>query len=72
MFDPVLEAVIREVDAECRRLEIPMLGPQKAARLCELVREAKPKLVVEVGTAIGYSGLWIAGMLRESEIVIAF
>ena len=65
MFDPLLESVIREVDAECRRLEIPMLGPQKATRLCELIREARPKLVVEVGTAIGYSGLWIAGTLRE-------
>ena len=65
VFDPILETVIREVDAECRRLEIPMLGPQKAARLCELIREAKPRTVVEVGTAIGYSGLWIAGTLRQ-------
>src|SRR5437867_2331463 len=65
VFDPILETVIREVDAECRRLEIPMLGPQKAARLCELIREARPRIVVEVGTAIGYSGLWIAGTLRQ-------
>jgi predicted O-methyltransferase YrrM len=56
--------VIAEVDAECRRREIKMLGPQKAARLAELVREVKPGLVVEVGTAIGYSGLWIADALR--------
>ncbi len=56
--------VIAEVDAECRRRSIPMLGPQKAARLCEIIREARPALVVEVGTAIGYSGLWIAETLR--------
>jgi predicted O-methyltransferase YrrM len=56
--------VIAEVDAECRRRSIPMLGPQKAARLCELIGEARPMLVVEVGTAIGYSGLWIAETLR--------
>src|SRR5438128_8741427 len=65
MFDPLLDEVIRDVDAECRRRRVPMLGRQKATRLCELIREAKPKLVVEVGTAIGYSGLWIAGTLRE-------
>lgn len=57
--------LIREVDAECRRLSIPMLGPHKAAYLCELIREEQPKIVVEVGTAIGYSGLWIARTLRE-------
>lgn len=56
--------VLREVDAECRRRSIPMLGPQKAARLVELVHAARPDLVLEVGTAIGYSGLWIARTLE--------
>jgi predicted O-methyltransferase YrrM len=60
-----LPEVVAEVDAECRRRSIPMLGPQKAHFLAELVREARPSLVVEVGTAIGYSGLWIADVLRE-------
>ncbi|HZT82148.1 MAG TPA: class I SAM-dependent methyltransferase [Gemmataceae bacterium] len=57
--------VIAEVDAESRRRGIPLLGPHKAARLAELVREQRPELVVEVGTAIGYSGLWIADVLQE-------
>src|SRR5438552_17732892 len=60
-----LPEVIAEVDAECRRRSIPMLGPQRATRLAELVRQTRPQLVVEVGTAIGYSGLWIADALRE-------
>jgi caffeoyl-CoA O-methyltransferase len=60
-----LPEVIAEVDAECRRRSIPMLGPQKATRLVELVHDARPELVVEVGTAIGYSGLWIADVLRQ-------
>jgi predicted O-methyltransferase YrrM len=65
VFDAKLQSVIAEVDAECRRREIPMLGPQKVTKFCEWIREARPKLIVEVGTAIGYSGLWIAGILRE-------
>jgi caffeoyl-CoA O-methyltransferase len=60
-----LDKVIDEVDAECRKRSVKMLGPKKAARLSELIREARPGLMVEVGTAIGYSGLWIAGTLRE-------
>jgi predicted O-methyltransferase YrrM len=60
-----LPDVLGEVDAECRRRSIPMLGPEKAARLVELIRQCKPNLVVEVGTAIGYSGLWIADTLRD-------
>jgi predicted O-methyltransferase YrrM len=60
-----LPEVLAEVDAESRRRSVPMLGAHKAARLVELVREQRPELVVEVGTALGYSGLWIADTLRE-------
>jgi predicted O-methyltransferase YrrM len=41
-----------------------MIGSAKAKRLAELVRQKKPKRVVECGTAIGYSGLWIASQLK--------
>jgi predicted O-methyltransferase YrrM len=64
-MDMYLPDVVAEVDAECRRRSIPMLGAQKATRFAELIRAARPGLIVEVGTAIGYSGLWIADVLRE-------
>jgi predicted O-methyltransferase YrrM len=57
--------ILCEVDAECRRRSIPMLGAAKAAKLAEIIRATRPQLVVEVGTAIGYSGLWIAQTLQE-------
>jgi predicted O-methyltransferase YrrM len=60
-----LSEVLAEVDGVCRARDIRMLGPQKAVRLAELVQNERPLTVVEVGTAIGYSGLWIADVLRE-------
>lgn len=60
-----LPDVVAEVDAECRRRSIPMVGSHKAHFLAELVQQSQPKLIVEVGTAIGYSGLWIADVLRQ-------
>lgn len=57
-------SVIVEVEKLCLKDTIYMLGPEKAKRLAELVRRAKPKVVVECGTAIGYSGLWIARELK--------
>jgi predicted O-methyltransferase YrrM len=56
--------VIDKVDQQCRARTVYMIGPEKAKRLAELVREKKPRLVVECGTAIGYSGLWIGRELR--------
>ena len=64
--DRRVQAVIDEVDRICRRDFIYMIGPQKAARLASLVSAKKPKLVVECGTAIGYSGLWIARALKSN------
>ena len=43
-----------------------MLGPEKARFLRSLVLCAKPRCVVECGTAIGYSGLHIADALRKT------
>ena len=61
-----VQAVIDEVEKACRDRTIPMIGPEKARRLAQLVRQAKPRLVVECGTAIGYSGLWIARELKAA------
>lgn len=61
MFDNVLN----EVEEQCRAERIPMLGPQKAKLLAGCVEKAKPSLIVECGTAIGYSGLWILRELKK-------
>jgi len=60
MFDQVLS----EVEQQCREERVPMLGPDKAKLLATTVEKAKPSLIVECGTAIGYSGLWILRVLK--------
>ena len=62
-FDQVLD----EVDKRCREEGIPMLGPEKAEFLTALVDKAQPSLIVECGTAIGYSGLWMLEKLRTAR-----
>ena len=44
-----------------------MLGPEKAQFLTTLVEKARPSLIVECGTAIGYSGLWMLEKLKASD-----
>ena len=60
MFDQVLA----EVEEQCRAERVPMLGPDKAKLLASCVEKAKPALIVECRTAIGYSGLWILRVLK--------
>lgn len=61
MFNKVLE----EVEEQCRAERIPMLGPEKAKLLASYVEKAKPSVIVECGTAIGYSGLWMLRTLKN-------
>jgi predicted O-methyltransferase YrrM len=63
--DPV-QAVIEAVEKSSVDRRIRLLAPEKARRLAELVRKAKPRLVVEGGTAIGYSALWIGRELKAA------
>lgn len=61
-----IEQTLAKVDSACRADRIPMLGPEKARFIHQLVREKQPELVVECGTAIGYSGIWICAALEEN------
>ena len=65
--DDPAQAVIDDVEKECLRESVPMVGRPKAERLAALVRKAKPQVVVECGTALGYSGLWIARELKKAD-----
>ncbi len=60
-------AVIAEVEKRCLDETIYMIGVERAKRLAELVRQRKPTKVVECGTAIGYSALWIARELEKTR-----
>jgi predicted O-methyltransferase YrrM len=60
------ERVLKTVEDKCRKHSVYMLGPEKARFLRSLILRAKPRCVIECGTAIGYSGLHIADVLRQS------
>lgn len=64
--DDSVQAVIDHVEKECVSQGIRLLAPEKAKRLAELVRQVKPRVAVECGTAVGYSGLWIARELKAA------
>ena len=61
-----IQTVIDDVEKACLTNQVPMIGRLKAERLAELVRQTKPRLVVECGTALGYSGLWIGRELQAA------
>jgi predicted O-methyltransferase YrrM len=64
---PELDVIAREGHAE----GLPIVYPETGALLHALVRMTGARRVLEIGTAIGYSALWMATALPEGGQVIS-
>ncbi|MDH7564440.1 MAG: O-methyltransferase [Candidatus Bathyarchaeota archaeon] len=60
------ENVLREIENSARRKLLPIVGPSRGQILVKVVREIKPKRVLEVGTLVGYSTI-LMGKELESD-----
>ena len=54
------EGIFKEMEEYARRNHIPIIAPETAALLRILVKVHRPRRILEVGTAIGYSALVMA------------
>ena len=53
------DKVLARMEDEAHSEGIPIVDPQEGALLSLLVRIASGKRVLELGTATGYSGIWL-------------
>jgi caffeoyl-CoA O-methyltransferase len=70
---PTRDSVLARMEDEAHRENIPIVDAHEGALLSLLVRVAGAKRVLELGTATGYSGIWLlrgteGGMLTTFEV----
>ncbi len=70
---PKRDSVLARMEDKAERESIPIIGPHEGALLSLLVRIAGAKRVLELGTATGYSGIWLlrgtdGGVLTTFEV----
>lgn len=58
---PPSQAVLAEMEQEAARRGVPIVGPAVATLLAQLVRISGARRIFELGSAIGYSTIWLAG-----------
>lgn len=66
---PARDPVLQEMEALASERDIPIIGPMVGRILYQLVRLVKAKRVFEMGSAIGYSTLWIARAAGGNSVV---
>ena len=64
------EAVLREIEKRATREFLPIVGAEKGQVIAETIRKATPKRVLEVGTLIGYSAIWMGKELDNDAQMI--
>jgi predicted O-methyltransferase YrrM len=66
---PARDPVQAEMEALAKERNIPIIGPVVGRFLYQLVRLVKAKRIFEMGSAIGYSTIWIARAAGEGATV---
>jgi predicted O-methyltransferase YrrM len=66
---PARDNVLEEMEAYAAERDIPIIGPVVGRLLYQLVRLVKAKTIFEMGSAIGYSTIWIARAAGEGATV---
>jgi caffeoyl-CoA O-methyltransferase len=57
---PARDSVLQEMEATAAKRNIPIIGPAVARVLAQLVMVSGAKRIFELGSAIGYSTIWLA------------
>jgi len=67
---PQRDEVLREMEAQAKQRDIPIIGPMVASFLYQLAQIAKAQTIFELGSAIGYSTIWWARAVGSSGRVV--
>lgn len=66
---PPRDAVLRDMERYAAKHRVPIVGPACGRVLCQLARLAKARRIFEMGSAIGYSTLWLARAVGPRGVV---
>src|SRR5438270_2410197 len=67
---PERDDVLRDMEAQAKQRNIPIVGPAVGRLLYQLARMVNAKTVFELGSAIGYSTIWWARAVGEGGRVV--
>ncbi|MDO5417102.1 MAG: O-methyltransferase [Lachnospiraceae bacterium] len=64
-LEPDMEPVLECIEREAKETFVPIIRKETAALLKTLVAGTRPKAILEVGTAVGYSALLMASVMGK-------
>lgn len=62
-----MEKILKRIEQENQEQDVWIVGPATGRMLHWLVRVLAPDTVLEIGTSVGYSALWMASALEKNQ-----
>ena len=69
-LNTLADSVLRDIAEEGARQDLPLVDAEVGALLRVLAVSTGASRVLEIGTAIGYSGIWLAGALPAGGMLL--
>jgi caffeoyl-CoA O-methyltransferase len=63
---PPRDKVLKRLEADAEKNDVPIVGPMVGSFLSLLANSCGAKNILEVGTATGYSGIWLAKVAKKN------
>ena len=63
------EKVLSKIEEQAKQVFLPLVGRKKGKLLEAIVRKKQPKLILEIGTLIGFSAILMAQHLKGGKII---
>ena len=61
------ESVLKSIEEIGKNQFIPSIGPIKGKIIAEIIKEHKPKSILEIGTLYGYSAILMANLVADDN-----
>ena len=56
---------LEQLGASCEQRKIPLISRETQAILADILKKRQPKTCLEIGSAVGYSSIFIANIIQE-------
>ncbi|MEK0324645.1 MAG: class I SAM-dependent methyltransferase [Nitrosopumilus sp.] len=65
-----VEEILRGIEQDSKKRNLPIIGPIKGRVLDDVVIQTKPKVILEIGTLVGYSALRMSRFLPSGARIM--
>ena len=65
-----VEEILRGIEQDSEKRNLPIIGPIKGMVLDDVVIQTKPKVILEIGTLVGYSALRMSRFLPSGARIM--